>query len=344
MGMDAAKLANAQLTMAQLRKVADYFGHSIFFFAEPGEPDEAIHSAQFRTIGKQTNLDSNLYKLIRQAEEHRDLLIHMLESAGEKLQFNPPALNGNMANKAETVRNWLGIDYALENYNFAAYRELIEEKGVFVQMSMGYRGQWKVDNPDKMLGFSLLHPVMPVIFVTKTSEPRQTFTLFHELGHLLLHSDSFFDDALNFRSSVTSCKEQEANNFAGKCFLTDEYLAGLGVPESYEKYDEAYEVVTDERGISVEVVVVALLKKGRISKKDYQNYVEYRNKMKGAIGNKDVAISRKWRHREPFHIFGARYVSAVLDSMQRGDMSLYKACKSLDNLKVSSMQKLLHGD
>ena len=345
------RLAGAQLTMSQLRKVADYFGHGIFFFAEPGKPNEAIHSPQFRTIGEQTRLDSNLYKLIRRAERHRDLFIEMLEGTGEKPFFNPPNLEGDMADIAAIVRNWLRIDYnRREPYGFDEYRELIEEKGVFVQQSMGYQGKWKVNNPEKMLGFSLAHPEMPVIFVTKTSKPRQAFTLLHELGHLLLHHDSFFDDDINFRSSVTSPKEQEANAFAGHCFLTDEVLSGLDVPKAYEEYDEYFKPTAEKRGISVEVVVVALLKKRQIRQRDYEDYIQYRDARKDAeerirsVSQGDKTIPRNWRHREPLHIFGKRYVNAVLDSTQRGDISLYKACKSLDNIKVSAIQRLFHGD
>lgn len=345
LGINEGRLAGAQLTMPQLRKVADYFDHSIFFFAEPDEPKETIHSPQFRTIGEQARLDSNLYKLIRRAERHRDLFIEMLESAGDKSQFSPPVLEGDMAHKAEAVRNWLGIDYNRgESYGFDEYRELIEAKGIFVQQSMGYKGKWKVNNPDKMLGFSLTHTEMPIIFVTKTSEARQAFTLLHELGHLLLHRDSFFDNDTNFRSSVASPKEQEANAFAGHFFLTDEVLSGLNVPKTYEEYDEYFEPIAGKRGISVEVVVVALLKKDQIRQRDYDSYIQFRSERWSGEESTDEKSPRTWRHREPFHIFGKRYVNAVLDSIQRGDTSLYKACKSLDNIQVSAIQRLLHGD
>ena len=342
--MDPDRLAAAQLTMAQLRRVADYFDHGIFFFAEQGEPDGAIHSAQFRTIGEQAKLDSKLYKLIRRSERHRDLFIEMLEDGGEVLRFNPPTLEGDMVDKAAVVRDWLGIDYGRkEPYDFDEYRGLVEAKGIFVQRSMGYAGKWKVDDPDKMLGFSLVHPVMPVIFVTKTSMQRQTFTLFHELGHLLLHGDSFFDDALNFRNMVTSGKEQEANAFAGHCLVADDVLGGLDVPASHEQYDECFGAIAQRRGISVEVVVVALLKKGLIAQQDYAGY-KGGGDGKPMDDEEDKSAPRTWRHREPLHIFGGGYVRAVIDSVHRGDMSMYKACKCLDNIKVSGMQKLLKGE
>ena len=276
--------------MMELREVADYFDYDIFFFAEDGEPDQTIHSEQFQAIANQTKLDSNRFKIVRKVEQCRDLLINLLEDEEEKPRFTPPDINGDMANKAAIVRDWLGINCKqVKVYNFKEYRHLIEEKGIFVLMSTEYEGEWKVNQPEKMSGFTMTHPQMPVIFITRTSDQQQTFTLFHELGHLLLHRDSFFDDADNFLNSVDSKIEQEANDFSMHCFLTDKNLFGIA---------------------------------------DSPNQSNIHSDQKG---------------QKLLDIWGARYINAIIDSMYKGDLTLYRACKAL-GINVADMKKLLRGD
>lgn len=349
--LDANRLADAKLTMPQLRKVADYFDHDIFFFAEQGNPCKTIYSDQFWALAKQTQLDSNQYKIIRQVERCRNFLISILESNKEEMQFKPPRLEGSISDKASVIRNWLGINYNQEkDYDFNIYRNLIGEKGIFVQMSTKDESEWKVNNPDKMSGFSMSHSKMPVIFITKTCHEQQAYTLFHELGHILLHHDSFFDDPSNFLSSVNSIKEIEANDFAQNCFLTDEDASLLDVPQNHEEYDEYFKSVAEKRGISVELVIDCLFKKQKIQKEVYDNYknkYDIHSKSQQPSGVSDsINIPSMYSDQECLellHSYGSRYVDTILDSMRKGDITLYRACKAL-GIKVSDMTKLLRRD
>ena len=347
--LSAPKLESAQLTMNQLRQVAKYFGHSIFFFVEKNLPKRTVHSPQFRTIGEQTKFNNNLYKIIKQVERHRDLFIDLLSDAGEPPKFNKPQLNGSIGNKATAVREWLGITANIK-YDFDKYRKLVEAKGIFVQQSMGYAGQWQVKEPNSMLGFAINHPSMPTIFITKTSPERQTFTLFHELGHLLLHNNSFFDNEANLNSDATKKNEKEANTFAGHCLVTSDTLKQLTIPNRVEEYGNAFYQKAKDLGISTEVLVVSLLKNKQISHSDYAQFkaveqAKHRErKREEAIQQQKTEkkpIPRKFRHLEPLHIFGNNYVHTVLDSMQQGDVTLYKASKLLDNIKVTDVQELI---
>ncbi len=344
------KLGRATLTENQLRKVAEYFGHSIFFFAEAGSPDKnVIHSAQFRSLGKQVDLNQNLYKIIRRVEQHRDLFIDLLEDAGEAPVFQPPDFSGSTAGMADSVRQWLQMDPkcvkdAKDKYRY--YRRLIQDKGIFVLQSLNYKGMWKVRNPEKMLGFSINHQKLPTIFITKTSSSRQTFTLFHELGHLLLHGGSFLDESANFRSNASSEKEVEANDFARQCLLPDDILEELEVPADHCKYHEFFRDISDELGISVEVILVALLKTCRIKQSAYKAYKKlqeenYEKSKKGEKQDSLQKVPRAWRHREPLHIFGPRYVDTVLGAMQQGELTLHKASRCLDGIKATDIKKLL---
>ena len=343
-----AKIEQVKLTFNQLSKIANYFGHGALFFLQSEPPiTENIHSAQFRTLANQQGkLSNNLYKIIKQVERHRDLYIDLLADLNETPHFTPPKkLQGGIAEKAESVRQWLGLDSGeQQHYSFEDYREKIAEKGIFVLRSQGYNGAWKVEdteNPDeKMLGFSIAHPQLPAIFITKNSPERDSFTLFHELGHLLLHRDSCIDNPINFRSDQTSQREIESNEFSRHCLLPDEVLNGINTTGRFDPSDQKIVKLSKRLGISVEIIVVALLKQGRISQLDYEAYKRGRNAQKPP---NTPGFAPRTRHKEPARIFGHSYVAVVLDAMHRGELTLVKASKCLDGIQLKHINQLRQG-
>ena len=50
--------------------------------------------------------------------------------------------------------------------------------------------------------------------------------------------------------------------------------------------------------------------------------------------------SREFRHREPIHIFGQRYVRTVLDALSGNQITLNKASGFLDNLNITDVRQL----
>ncbi len=71
---------------------------------------------------------------------------------------------------------WRNIDEALKEWRQAIYRV-----GIFV-----FKDAFR---EERFSGFSLYDDVFPIIYVNNSAaKPRQIFTLFHELGHLLFHT------------------------------------------------------------------------------------------------------------------------------------------------------------
>ena len=245
-GMDMAELVNkkqipkqklesGKLTYRQLKKVAAHFDYSPLFFLNPEEPQtENILSPDFCTLAKQSvKIDNTLARIIRRTEWHRDLYISLIEELGEETNYAPPKIAGTITQRADAVKQWLGIQDTGE-YKFEDYRKLIEAKGILVFQSMGYSGAWQLKN-NSVIGFSIMHPQVPLIFIKKTSPQIQIFTLFHELGHLLLHKSSHIDDKDNLNSNQSKRNEQEANLFAANCLLPEniQRAASSSFPRSY---------------------------------------------------------------------------------------------------------------
>ena len=208
---------------------------------------------------------------------------------------------------------------------------------------MGYQGAWRVKHDD-LVGFSMVHDQAPVIFVKKTSPERQVFTLFHELGHLLLHQSSCMDDVDNLQNDYYAKQEKEANQFAGLCLLPDDLMKQKfpQISVTPEEYASTFKTFSSQLGLSVEVIVVRLLQMEKITQSDYQRYkkssmLEQQNAQHPTTTKQ---AKRKYRHREPRYIFGDRYVGVMLDAWHGKHITLNKASDYLDRLKIQDIYKL----
>ena len=343
-GIPLEKLRDGRLTYRQLKKVADFFGYTPLFYLESSPAvEEKIHSAAFRSLANQTvRMDRKLALIIKQVEWCRDLYLGLMENLDEEREFfNPPALTGTIAEKSSAVRQWLGLgDNDSKKRNYTDYRNIIEAKGILVFQSMGYLGAWQLKDSNA-IGFSIPHPQVPSIFIKKTSPQYQSFTLFHELGHILLHDTSCMDDETQLNSDHPKKIEQEANQFAAKCLLPDSQLP-KSVDVGPKDYGREFVSIANRCGISVEVVVVALKQKGLISQGDYSAYKDIKKQQRvereGEITEKTSIL--RTRYREPLHIFGRNYVCTVLDAFHSGIVTLSKTSKYLDRIQIDDIKKL----
>lgn len=329
------------LTFNQLSKIADYFGRGAIFFLEGGDVDEqAIHTPEFRTIANQKpEISIGLKKLIERTERQRSFYLGLIEDidSEESGKYEPPQVSKNDIKLASIkARKWLGLS---DQNSFEEYRSAIEKNGILVFRSNGYKGSWQIPKESKILGFNLYDKNNPLIFVRKQfSEPHQTFTLMHELGHILLHKNSSIDDESDFRKK--DGQESEANKFAGMVLVPDSFLALINDedrPLEVDFYEVWLREFSRKWGVSTEVILRRLLDEGRLSKDKYREYRAWRKKQ---VPKESMSGTRQYRHREPKNIFGENYVRAVLQSLQNGKLSLYKASKSLDGISVKNLRQL----
>lgn len=336
-----AMAGEAGLTFNQLRKLASFFGRGTLFFLEPGPVVEAkVHSPQFRTLTNQKpELSHRLKLLIERVEQQRAIFLGLREELdpSEVVHFSPPDLAGlSIPAAAQRVREWLGL---ADKNDFDSYRQAIEAQGLLVFRSNGYNGKWQIAKESPILGFSLYDPVCPVIVVKKQdSDTRQSFTLMHELGHLLLHRASSIDDENDLHAE--GGEEQDANAFAGHLLVPNVFLATIRDeerPSDVANFDDWLEPQRKAWGISGEVILRRLLDVGRLSN---AAYVAYRQWNRDRVLPEKEGGSREYRNREPRHIFGDSYVRTVLDAMNTRRITLAKASTYLDNLKITDLHKL----
>jgi len=339
--LEKVMAGEAGLTFAQLRKLGTYFGRTALFFTEDGPViPEKIRSQEFRSLlNQKVELRRDIKRVIQLAEWQRIIYLELAGDvgAGNLVKFRPPTLKGlNTQRAANKAREWLKVDDAK---SFHDYRELIEEKGVLVFRTNGYAGKWQIPKENPILGFSLYDDAHPLIVVKKqNAEVRQTFTLAHELGHILLHKSSMIDDEKDLNSH--SGREAAANRFAGYFLVPDDRLNEIDdstKPSSVSELDEWLSQQRTAWGVSTEVILIRLLDAGRFSRSTYAAYHQWTKNRK--IEEKEGG-SRSYRHREPRHILGDRYVRVVFDALEQKKISLTKASKYLDDLKLNDLREL----
>lgn len=330
------------MTFIQLAKVAKFFGRGVLFFLEYGPVnDERIHTPQFRTLtNKKPRLAPNLRKLIEQVERQRETYLSLLEDMDEleRQHFTPPNITQKDPQEAAgIVRKWLDLKF--ENH-FETYRRALQAKGILVFQSNGYSGNWQIPKESPILGFTLYDPVCPVIVIKKQAwDTQQSFTLMHELGHLLLHQSSSIDEEEDMQ--LEQGYERDANAFAGALLIPDEFLTAIKDeerPDEESGYDCWLVPQRKNWGISTEVILRRLLDTGRLTASQYNAYRRWRKN--NPVAPKSERGNRLYRYREPKHMFGDAYVLTVLDALNAHQITLAKASGYLDNLKIDDLHKL----
>ncbi len=329
------------LTFNQLRKIADHFGRGVLFFLETAPVDESnAHTPQFRTLANQKpELSTKLKALIERVEKQRAVYLSLREDLDDtdRPWFSPPNIPmQNPREVAAIARQWLGL---ADTNSFDTYRTALEARGVLVFRSNGYSGSWQIAKENPILGFTLYDPICPVIVIKKLAwDTQQSFTLMHELGHLLLHKTSSIDDEQDMQSHEG--RERDANAFAGTLLVPDVFLTSISDfarPDDVSQYDVWLEPERKAWGISSEVILRRLLDVGRLPQDHYTAYRQWRTQSVAIIKE---GGNRQYRHREPKHVFGDTFVRTVLDALNAKQITLAKASTYLDNLKINDLHNL----
>lgn len=329
------------LTFLQLQKLGKYFGRTPLFFLEEGTPEpQQIRSPQFRTLlNQQHNLDQKIKRIIQLAEWQREAYIDLLDEldAEDRIDFDPPDLtNATPISAARQARQWLEIG---SEHTFEQFRSAIERRGILVFRANGYAGKWQIPSTHPTIGFSLYHSSYPIIVVRKESvEARQTFTLAHELGHLLLFRESTIDSVESLNSHAR--KERLANEFAGHFLIPQESLNQIDASSLSDEPEVLESQLQDFRrlwGVSTDTILIRLIASNRLEQAVYDDFKEWRG---SRPAEQSAGGSREWRHREPKHILGDTYVRAVLQALDTNKLTLVKASKYLDDLKLTDIKRL----
>jgi Zn-dependent peptidase ImmA (M78 family) len=171
---------------------------------------------------------------IRKARAMANALIELKSDAGIEIpKFELSAsINESPQEVAKRLRASINLDEIqdYENINdvLEAYIEKIESLGVAIfQLSL---------TQDNLRGFSLVDEAIPIIGIKRGGEPptAKIFTLFHEMGHLLLNEGGICD--LSFKSNMEI--EKWCNEFAAEILIPKAVLLQTVLVQQHQANNE----------------------------------------------------------------------------------------------------------
>jgi Zn-dependent peptidase ImmA (M78 family)/transcriptional regulator with XRE-family HTH domain len=262
-------------TYPQLERLADEFKLPVaaFFFPEPPtlppirESFRTLPDTEFDEIPRQVRF------LLRKAKALQINLTELTQGRNPADRLITRDLhfpeNISIARMAARVREYLGVPLA-EQYEWPddesalkAWRTTLQAVGIFV-----FKDAFRVDGYS---GFSLYDDEFPIVYVNNSStKTRQSFTLFHELGHLLFHTSGI--DTLEDRY-IPKLPEQQrrleilCNRFAAE-FLVPEAAFNEAMA-SRDHSERAAEQIAARFHVSREVIYRKFLDRGWIDEDQY---------------------------------------------------------------------------
>ena len=231
----------------------------------------------YRTLDGSLSVDDSSFNItICDVLQERDFLIEESEELGIQLPaFSAPSISSeDPIDWAKTIREHFSIGLADQyrcssSRQFYLYlRERMERKGIFVQCF--------TDVPvDVVRGFSVYEEKLPVIGINNEDRPpAKSFSLIHELVHLLKRESSVCNIMYN---AISSQKEEVfCNAVAGELLVPKDALMIVLANGCYKKpyTTDDIRLIANRFSVSREVIIRRLLDTDRISDVEYDTYAD----------------------------------------------------------------------
>ncbi|MCH8097108.1 MAG: ImmA/IrrE family metallo-endopeptidase [Proteobacteria bacterium] len=330
--------------MGQLRRLADIYKRSLSDFYLPERPKEWAIPHDFRRSPGEVALvySPALRRQLRVAQERRDLAIALYEEVGQAVheiavriteRADPEAIGGQ-------VRQLLDIDFQEQRrwgdgrsaYN--AWRRRIEALGILVF-------QFTNVAPEEAWGFSIVDGILPVVGINRKLAPNgRTFTLLHELVHVLLGESSICDiDDLTPRGPQELQIEVFCNRVAAAALMPRPLFLAHDVIADHEKgkvtWDD-HEIAALGRtfGVSREAAVRRLETFGLTTMAFYLRKREQYRREREERRKKELAASKEKpmkrnMPREAVSNLGRRFVGLILHNYEAERITLMDASNYL---------------
>ena len=283
-------------TRALLVRMARQYRRPLLAFYLSAPPPSGERGADFRTLpaGRASKTDALVDALVRDVRVRQNMIRAALEAENEarSLPFvgvvlrsegtvarrqslqsvlkSPPAAAELARHAQRALCQVLGEDLNAARYYseptpmaaFSLLRSRVENAGVFVVLK-GDLGSHHTDIPvEAFRGFAVAEDVAPFVIINDNdSVPAWSFTLLHELVHLLLGQTGFSGIYSSNRKTETFC-----NEVAAEWLLPEDFISQIDIEWTWDITEQrrCIEEFAQKRNLSRTMVAYRLLRSGRI--------------------------------------------------------------------------------
>lgn len=264
-------------TRPVLVKMAQHYRRPLLTFYLAASPPRGDRGVDFRTLPATRSTETNALvdALVRNVRSRQNMVRAAMEAEdeAEPLPFIG-ALTRSEGAAAENLSQVLGHDLDAAQYYaqthprdaFALLRSRTEDAGVFVLLK-GDMGSYHTAIPvDVFRGFAIADDVAPFIVINNNdSTPAWSFTLLHELVHLLLGQTG-----ISGAHAATGI-EEFCNNVAAEWMLPARTLDQIEIDRNLTAQQQHINKFAGERNLSRTMVAYRLLRAERIDRRTFNH-------------------------------------------------------------------------
>lgn len=309
-------LERATPTIGQVRKLAEVVRRPMAVFYLPSPPEDVgVPLALRRTAGAtQRDLTPEQLRQVRRARRMQRLAHSLLASQASAAPQLPQLQPGTASSESgRMLREWVGVtvgsqlQWATAKEAFDEWRFALESRGVLVlQLQLG----------EVLRGFSLWDELAPLVSVnTAENYQARSFTLFHELAHLVSRTESSCAERPG-NSSGSLNIERWCEEVASVALLPPEAIRNFVERTPARAGDEFGLVshVADAFKASLRATALALIREALVERSVYDEIEE-----RAPISDREKGFARGGGQRAPerrLSEYGNRTLSLVFSALQ----------------------------
>jgi len=253
-----------------LVKMANIYRRPLLTFYLPAPPARADRGEDFRTLPEDERVESaaSIDALVRDVRARQNEVRALLEEeeapaiaavASSRREHGPRVV-------AERLTQWLGFDLATFRQErtiesaFGYLRRAAERAGVFVLLIGNLGSHHSAIDPEAFRGFALADPVAPFVVINdQDAKVAWSFTLLHELAHIVIGASGISGGALN------AAIEMFCNEVAGEIMLPRAELEAFAIDDDNAQVRRDITAFAQQRNVSRAMVAYRLRLIGRLT-------------------------------------------------------------------------------